>query len=301
MAEPIDQIIERVLSVYNGWGRDTSVAKMRADWDQLFGVEPMLPAPVITRFDDVEAAWVGQHDLPKNRVFLYLHGGGYQVGSLRSHFDLIRRLSDASGSIGLYVDYRCAPEFPFPAPIEDCLTVYRGVLEMGISPDRIALVGDSAGGNLALATTLKLKDENIPLPGAIGLMSPWTDLEANGESYATRAESDPIHNQKMIRRMAGNYLAGADAAQPLASPLKGDLSSMPPVFIQVGDRETVLSDACDIAARIKASGGEVTCEVWDRMIHVFQQFSEELPEAQAAINAMGAFLRKRITEEGAGS
>ncbi|RIJ24653.1 alpha/beta hydrolase [Henriciella barbarensis] len=301
MTEPIDEIIQRVLSVYKGWGRDTTVAQMRADWDLLFGVEPMKPAPIMERFDGVEAAWVGRHDLPKDKLFVYLHGGGYQVGSLRSHFDLICRLSEASESIGLYVDYRCAPEYPFPAPIEDCLKVYRALLEVGSSPDNIAFVGDSAGGNLALATTLKLKAENLPLPAAIGLMSPWTDLEANGESYVTRAGSDPIHNQKMIRRMASNYLGGADAAQPLASPLHGDLSEMPPVFIQVGDRETVLSDACDMAAAIKAAGGEATCQVWDRMIHVFQQFPDELPEARAAIDGMAAFLRKHIIQKGTGS
>ena len=301
MAEPIDKIIERVLTVYTGWGRNTTVAQMRADWDRLFGVEPMKPAPVMERFDGVETAWVGRHDLPRDKLFVYLHGGGYQVGSLRSHFDLIRRLSDASGIVGLYVDYRCAPEHPFPAAIEDSLKVYRALSEADVSPDSIALVGDSAGGNLALATTLKLKAEKLPLPTAIGLMSPWTDLQANGESYVTRAESDPIHNQKMIRRMAGNYLDGADAAQPLASPLHGDLSEMPPVFIQVGDRETVLSDACDVATAIKAAGGEATCQVWDRMIHVFQQFPDELPEALSAIEGMGAFLREHIKEKGTGS
>lgn len=268
---------------------------MRADWDALFALPESKTQMDLDAMGGVRVAWIGAKDLPRDRVFLYLHGGGYQVGSIQSHYELISRLSDASGVIGLAVEYRRAPEHIFPAPIDDCEAVYRHLLSIGVRSDEIAFVGDSAGGNLALATVSRLKADGIPLPSAIGLMSPWTDLAARGASYDTRAATDPIHQRKMILRMAANYLGGADPDDPLASPMNADISGFPPVFIQVGDRETVLDDARDFAVKLELAGVDVECQVWDGMIHVFQQFPDQLPEARRAIAQLGKFLGTRIS------
>lgn len=297
MTTPMDRVIDKVLSTYRRWGPDSTPASMRADWDALFGVPEADMVLQDEVMGGVRVAWVGSPDLPRDRVFLYLHGGGYQVGSVRSHYDMISRLSAASGIIGLAISYRRAPEHVFPAPIEDCHTVYKHLLSAGMPAENIAFIGDSAGGNLALSTVSKLKSEDAPLPGAIGLISPWTDLAARGASYDTRAAADPIHQRKMILRMAGIYLGGASADDPLASPMQADISGFPPVFIQVGDRETVLDDARDFAAKLEDAKVPVTCQVWDDMIHVFQQFPDELPEAKQALHDMGQFLRKHICPE----
>jgi monoterpene epsilon-lactone hydrolase len=294
MGAPIDAVIEKVRSTYVRWGRDTSVAQMRADWDALFGVAGSPSEMQFETIDGVPAAWIGAADLLQDRVFIYLHGGGYQVGSIVSHFVLARRISAASGIRALSVEYRLAPEHRFPAPIEDSLAVYRHLLARGIRAEHVAIVGDSAGGNLALATVSSLKAAGLPLPGAIAVLSPWTDLTASGASYETRADADPIHHRKMILRMAGAYLGSASAEDPLASPLKADLTGFPPVMIQVGDRETVLDDARDLAARLQDAGVEVRLQVWDGMIHVFQQFPDHLPEAREAIGDLGEFLGSKL-------
>lgn len=294
VSKPIDRVIEKVLATYNGWGRDSTPASMRADWDALFSTPDSETELDMESMGCVPVAWIGATELRRDRVFIYLHGGGYQVGSIRSHFDLVNRLSDASGVVGLAVEYCCAPEQVFPAPIEECYAVYRHLLSIGVEAGNIALVGDSAGGNLALSTVSKLKADGQPLPAAIGLMSPWTDLAARGASYGTRATADPIHQRTMILRMAGSYLGGADPDDPLASPIKADVSGFPPTFIQVGDREAVLDDARDFAAKLEDAGVEVECQVWDEMIHVFQQFPDELSEARQAIRELGNFLSKHL-------
>lgn len=295
-AAPIDAVIAKVQATYSGWRRTTTVERMRADWDALFWSDATGATSEPADIPDVEGAWVGGLGLARDRVFLYLHGGGYKVGSVRSHFDLIARISAASGIAGLGIDYRRAPEHRFPAPIEDLGRVLDWLLEQGIAPGHIALVGDSAGANLALAGAIDARVRSLPRFGAIVLMSPWTDLAANGESYVTRAERDPIHQRGMILRMAADYLGGADPADPLASPINADLVDLPPILIQVGDRETVLSDAVDLAAKIDRAGGNVTCEVEAGMIHVFQQFPE-LPEARAAIERIGAFLARHLRSD----
>lgn len=297
MKQPVEAAIARVQSVYGSWRRDTTVQQMRDDWERLFGLEDEGSYPEIEIFNEVPVAWIGKGDLSRDKIIIYLHGGGYQMGSIRSHAAMMKHLSSKAECAVLGVDYRLAPEHFFPAPIQDFMSVYDALIERGVSPNNIALAGDSAGGNLALAATLELKNQDEECPAAIAVMSPWTDLEALGESYTSRHEADPIHTRKMILRMAGIYLNGADAAQPLASPLNGDLSGLPPVLIQVGDRETVLSDATMLAAKIEAEGGAVECEVWDGMIHVFQQFPDLLPEANQAIDQMAEFLKTHLKIE----
>lgn len=291
---PIDGVIENVRRTYARWRRDTPVETMRADWDELFWSDAMGIAQKPVSAGGVDAAWIVAPDAAHNRVFLYMHGGGYRVGSVRSHHDLVARISAASGAAGLSIDYRRAPEHRFPAPIEDAVRAYEWLIAEGFTPDRIAFIGDSAGGNLALAAVLALREKGANLPAALALLSPWTDLELRGESYRTRADCDPIHQRAMLAATAAGYLGGADPADPLASPLNADLSGFPPMLIQVGDRETVLDDARNLAAKAQAAGVETQLEVWDGMIHVFQQFPDELSEAREAIANIGAFLRSRL-------
>lgn len=294
MLTPIDRVIAKVLAVYGGWRRDTSPEAMRRDWDDLFGREPDNATVEADRLGGVDAVRITAAGADRDRLFVYFHGGGYLVGSPRSHGDLIARISAATGAAGLCLVYRRAPEHVFPAAIEDALEACRGLMDRGVDLSQVAFIGDSAGGNLALATTLALRDAGEPLPGALVLLSPWTDLEAKGESYRTRASADPIHQRGMILGMAGRYLAGADPAQPLASPLNADLTGLPPLLVQVGDRETVLDDSRNIVAAARAAGVDARLQVWAEMIHVFQQFPEDLAEAREAVADIGRFLSTRL-------
>lgn len=295
MLSPIDEVTARVLAVYGGWGRNVTVQKMREDWDGLFGADAARAPIRADTIGGVPVAWVAAGGADPRRIFIYLHGGGYQVGSIASHADLVERISAASGMTGLIIDYRLAPEHRFPAPIDDVLTVWAALADRGIDVTEISMVGDSAGGNLALASVIALRERGRALPSALVLLSPWTDLEAKGASYETRAAADPIHQRKMILNMAGAYLNGADAADRLASPLNADLSALPRMLIQVGDRETVLSDSEDLAAAARQAGVSVSLQIWPGMIHVFQQFPDVLPEAREAVDAIGAFLSSAHT------
>lgn len=289
----IAAVIERVKNVYGSWTRTTGVEQMRRDWDELFWTDAFPAESEKVSADGVDASWVDAPGADPQKALMYFHGGGFQVGSVRSHRDIIARLSAAAGCRALGVNYRLAPDYRFPAPIEDATTAYRWLLNQGFDPKKIALVGDSAGGALALSTLLALREQTLPLPAAVAVMSVWTDLTASGESYVTRAKSDPIHQRRMILAMARNYLGdSADARNPMASPLFADLRGLPPMLFQVGDRETVLDDSRTFAARASAAGVEVQLEVWDDMIHVFQQFTADLPEAGIAIDSIGRFLKR---------
>ncbi|WP_349631643.1 alpha/beta hydrolase [Bradyrhizobium tropiciagri] len=244
--------------------------------------------------DGVEAEWLTPRDASVGMAILYFHGGGFRMGSVTSHRDLIARFADASRCAVLAINYRLAPEYRFPAALDDALAAYGFLLDQGFKPDGIALAGDSAGGNLALALMLALRDRGQPLPAAAVLMSPWTDLAATGASYQSRAEADPIHQRKMILALAKDYLGeDGDPRHPLASPLYADLAGLPPLLIQVGDRETVRDDSVMFAQKAEAAGVDVALEVFAGMIHVFQMFPE-IPQARDAIASAGGFLRKHL-------
>jgi len=291
----IDEVIERVSRTYGSWSRTTTVEQMREDWDRLFWSDAIKASTADVSANGVQAQWIAAPGADPAKVLIYFHGGGFSVGSIKSHYDLIARVSLAGGVRALGVDYRRAPEHPFPAAFDDALAAYRWVLSQGVEPRNIALAGDSAGGGLALSLTIFLRDAGEPLPSAVVAMSPWTDLEASGESYQTRAQSDPIHQRAMVLAMARRYLGkSGDARDPRVSPLHAGLHGLPPMLLQVGDRETVLDDARMFADKGRGAGVEVQLEVWDGMIHVFQQFAAQLPEARRAIESIGAFLRARI-------
>ncbi|PHR62244.1 MAG: esterase [Robiginitomaculum sp.] len=297
MRTPTDEVIEQVLSVYKSWGRTTTAKQMRDGWDALFSKNDDYLSADYTEIEGVRVAWIGDVNLPRDRIFIYLHGGGYQVGSIRSHYEMVSRISAKSKIIGLAIAYSRAPEHSFPTPVMECVKVYKSLLRQGVKAKNIAFIGDSAGANLAISTVLMLTDKGLPYPAMLALMSPWTDLEARGKSYETRSKLDPIHQRGMILRMAEIYLAGHDPKDPLASPLNADLNEFPPTLIQVGDRETVLDDARDFAQKLELAGIEVDCQVWDGMIHVFQQFPDILPEADQALAKISDFLISHLTSK----
>jgi len=292
---PIDRAIERIRAVYRGWNRETTVARMRSDWDAAFGGTA---APVTCErvsAGGVDGEWISPADAPEDKAILYFHGGGFRIGSIASHRDLMAQIAVASGCRVLAINYRLAPEHRFPAALDDALAAYDWMIGRGLQPADIAFAGDSAGGNLVLATMLALREAGRPLPAAAALMSPWTDLAATGVSYVTRAEADPIHQRQMILALAKNYLGGeGDPRDPLVSPLYADLEGLPPLMIQVGDRETVLDDSVMLVDKARAAGVDVELQVWDGMIHVFQMFGAELPEAHRAIADIAGFLDRHL-------
>lgn len=243
----------------------------------------------------VPAEWIVAPGAADGRVVLYLHGGGYVIGSVNTHRDMISRLSRASGARALALNYRLAPENPFPAAVEDSTAAYRWLLSKGTKPARMVIAGDSAGGGLTLATLVALRDVGDPMPAAGVCLSPWTDLEGIGESMTTKTAVDPLVQKEGLLQMARLYLGGKDPRTPLAAPLYADLQGLPPLLIQVGERETLLDDSTRVAERAKTAGVQVSLEVWDGMIHVWQMFASMLPEGQQAIERIGQFIREHTS------
>ena len=241
----------------------------------------------------VPGEWIAAPGASPARTLYYLHGGGYVTGSINTHRALIARLSAASGARALALNYRLAPEHPFPAAVEDAVAGYRWLLEQGVDREGLVIAGDSAGGGLTVATLVALRDAGVPLPAAAVCLSPWTDLEGIGESAKTRADADPMIDGAHLAEDARWYLGGADPRTPLAAPLYADLSGLPPMLIHVGDAEVLLDDSTRLAERAKAAGVDVTLEVWDHMVHVWHFLAAILPEGQQAIDRIGAFVRSR--------
>jgi monoterpene epsilon-lactone hydrolase len=224
------------------------------------------------------------------RCIYYLHGGGYVIGNVNTHRVLAYDLSKASGARVLSMDYGLAPEHPFPAGLEDAVKGYQWLLASGVQPEHTVIAGDSAGGGLAVATLLALRDRGVALPAAAVCFSPWVDLLGEGASMTTRADADPMVQKDALLFYTDLYMAGGDPKDPLASPLYADLAGLPPTLIQVGDAETLLDDSTRLAAQMKAAGVEVELEVWDKMIHVWQLFAPILSEGREAVAKAGAFV-----------
>lgn len=226
-----------------------------------------------------------------DRTILYLHGGGYCSGSPDTHRGLAGSLALAAGCTVVVLDYRLAPEDPFPAGLNDALLAFDQ-----LRPGRVALAGDSAGGGLALAAAVALRERGGAAPVALALFSPWVDLTQTAASMSSLAEADPMLTDDALRQMADGYLAGTDARTPLASPLFADLADLPPMRIDVGSDEVLLDDSTSLAERAKAANVDVTLAVWPEMIHVFQAFPPDLvPEAAASIGATGDFLASHLS------
>ena len=273
---------------------EPSVAEMRSGMESMARMSPRAAEvtyePVTA--GSVPAEWVVAPGATAERVILYLHGGGYVIGSINTHRDLASRLSRAASARVLLIEYRLAPEHPFPAAVDDAVAAYRWLLAGGANPARLAIAGDSAGGGLTVATLVALRDAGLPLPATGVCLSPWVDLEGIGESMTSKATADPMVQRDGLLKMAALYLNGQPARAPLAAPLYADLSGLPPLLIQVGTAETLLDDSTRLAERARKAGVAVTLEPWEDMIHVWQAFAAMLPEGRQAIDRIGEFVKQ---------
>ena len=232
---------------------------------------------------------------PGKKIVLYLHGGGFVAGSPASYRELAARISKSCGYPVLVPDYRLAPENQYPAANNDCLKIYRLLLEKGYSSDDIVIGGDSAGGCLALMTLLSLKSLGEPLPAALFLISPLADaVHLDGESMKSRADKDPLLSPDIVLECMESYIGDIDSAPSILSPIRYPLTGMPPMLIQVGSDEILLSDSIRLAERASEAGVDVAMEVWDGMWHVFQAFGIYMPESRMAVDNIGMFIKKHI-------
>ncbi len=236
--------------------------------------------------------WLTPGDAVVDAVVLYLHGGGYCIGSLGSHRGLGGLLALATGCPVVTLDYRLAPEHPFPAALDDAVAAYGDLVALGARPDRIAIAGDSAGGGLTMATLLALRNTGSPLPAAAACLSPWADLTQSSTAYGRIGDLDPMVSKSGLDLMADAYLGGMDPKTELASPLFAErLEGLPPIRIEVGENEVLVEDSLQLTERLQAAGVDVSLTVWPEMIHVFQAFPASMvPEADASIAGVGSFL-----------
>ncbi len=274
-----------------------SVKGIRRFLDVLATIAPPPPGTEIrpvTLPGGIRAEWVLAGKAQPDRRLLYLHGGAYLAGTPATYEGFASRLSTASGCSVLVLDYRLAPENPFPAAVEDSIEAYRWVVENGPngpgSATRVFVAGDSAGGGLTLAVLVAGRDRRLRPPSAAVTFSAWTDLEGTGESLRTRSDVEVFLPPSGLGPAAALYLAGKSARDPLASPLYADLRGLPPLLMQVGDAEILLDDTLRVTRRAKEFGVDVATDVWPEMFHVFQVFAETLPEGRAAIDRVAAFL-----------
>jgi len=248
----------------------------------------------------VPCTWISRaRQTPSTDVMLYLHGGGFVLGSLRSHRHLVAHLAAKTGQRALFVRYRLAPEHPFPAACDDALAVYRGLLAAGHDPARITLAGDSAGGCLALVLLQDIARAGLPSPRAAALISPITDLTGSSASLVQNRWRDPILPLSWGRRAIAAYLAGQDPCNPRISPLWGDLSGLPPIFVQVCESEILRDDGQRLVAAITESGGQAELRVWRDVPHVWHLMCGRVPEADAGVDEVAAFLTRSSGMAGA--
>jgi epsilon-lactone hydrolase len=293
--------LDAVLS-QGGLDLQADVPTLRARFNELMARIPV-PDDVQQRpttiggVDAIEVTARGA-DADPDGVILYLHGGVYVIGTAAATVPLVGDLARRIGTRAITLDYRLAPEHPYPAAVADAQDAYQGLLEQGVDPGQIALAGESAGGGLAVAILLALRDAGIPLPSCAFLMSPYADLTLSGDSIADREAVDRTLTPKGLRLRIPDYVAGADASDPLISPVFADLTGLPPLLIQVGSNEILLSDALRLAERAATDDVTVTLDVTDGVGHVFQAFAAMLDEADAALVRASAFLRTNLAATG---
>ncbi|MEX2704637.1 MAG: alpha/beta hydrolase [Candidatus Freyrarchaeum guaymaensis] len=263
------EVVIKLLKEYQVSQKEPSVKGARIGLEQLASLtkppDDVKCEPVNVR--GVPAEWITTPGAKDQYAILYLHGGGYIAGSIKTHRDLVSRISRASKARALIIDYRLAPEHPFPAAVEDATAAYRWLVSAGgIDPSNLIVAGDSAGGGLTIASLVKLRDEGDALPAGAVCLSPWTDLACTGETLRSKAEVDPFITPEGVEFMAGVYLGDVDPKNPLASPLYAGLKGLPPMLIQVGTSEILLDDSLRLADRAKAAGVNVEPDVWEDMV-----------------------------------
>jgi epsilon-lactone hydrolase len=294
---------EELKTLYRGW-----VAAMQADpempldelrrrfehWGDITG-EPGGVDYIETDAGGVPAMWATPKGCAGSRVLLCAHGGGYVVGSMYTHRKAYGHVAKAVGCRALIVNYGRAPENIHPGPVDDMVKAYRWLLDQGIQSSHIAFIGDSAGGGLAVTTILRAREKGLPLPAATMPLSPWLDMDARGETFETNRERDVLVSRDVIATMADTFLGeGGNRNDPLANPLHAALRGLPPMYIQTGADETLLSDSQDLADLARRSDVEVTLEVVPEMQHVFQFLAGVAPEADAAIARLATWIRPHL-------
>lgn len=282
-----------------GLDDNADVPALRAAFSELMAQVPVAPdvqqKPVeIGGVAGVEVTVGGNES---ENVILYLHAGVYVIGNAAATVPLVGDLVRRTSTKAVTLDYRLAPEHPYPAALDDALAAYEGLLAQGIAPAQIALAGESAGGGLAVALLLALRDAGAPPPSGAYLLSPYVDLTLSGETLAGKRELDPLLTPDGLRARVPDYVGGADAADPLISPIFGDLRELPPLLIQVGSHEVLLSDALRLAARAATADVAVTLEVTPGVPHVFQAYAALLDEAGAALDRAAAFVTAQLTKD----
>ncbi|MFL5288896.1 MAG: alpha/beta hydrolase [Rhodopila sp.] len=291
-----DPEIVRLREIIAARPRATEIAQMRIDADQRgrdFGIAADVSVQKMDA-NGVPAEWTVTPDADAASAILYFHGGGYVIGSLDSHRHLAAEVGRASGTRTLAIDYRLAPEHPFPAAVEDAVASYRYLLDSGIQPKRIVLAGDSAGGGLVVAAMLAIREAGLALPAGGWCISPWVDMEAKGVSFIDRAETDPTVQRATIEMMAQWYIGEGNPRHPHAAPLYGDLRGLPPLLIQVGAVETLLDDSIALARKAGISDVMVNLQIWPEMIHIWHLYHPMLSAGRCAIADGGSFVRNLI-------
>ena len=273
--------------------RPTGLSERRRRLDAL-GAQYSLPGDVSVEPVDangVRAEWTMTPEADPTHVIMFLHGGGYISGSIASHRHMVAQAGREARARALALDYRLAPKHPFPAALNDAVAGYRFLLAQGFAPENIAIAGESAGGGLAIATLVSLRDAGVALPACAWCSSPWIDLEMTGSSMVSKASIDPLISKPYLTELAAAYLNGADSRTPLASPLYADLRGLPPMLIQVGSAETLLDDAVRLAGAAGTADVQVRLEVWPNMIHAWHLFYQQVAAGRHALATVGAFIR----------
>jgi len=263
------------------------------EFGQAFPAKPSVtPEPVDA--GGVKAAWLADAGVAPDRVILFFHGGGYMLGSLTTHLAITSRLTGEANARVLALDYRLTPDHSFPAPIEDIVAAYRWLLDQGIRPANIAFVGDSAGGGMCIAGLLALKQQDLPLPSCAVPISPWVDMVGEGGWREADPAIDPVLGAHELDRFIAAYVTEDQRRDPLASPLFGDLAGLPPLLIQVGSKEILLSDATRLAERARDAGVATTLEIEEGGFHVWHHAVPGVPEATAALKRIGDFVNEHM-------
>ena len=275
---------------------DPQAMRRRADKASLFARPCRGVRVVPVMADAVPCEWLIPDGAQVGTALLYLHGGAWFMGSANTHRALVSRIAAASNLRALVVNYRLAPEFPFPAGLEDCITAYEWLRANGIAAEHIVVAGDSAGGNLTLAMLVALREAGSSLPAGAVALSPATDLAFTGESVRTRLGVDPIFSRGGPPTIVRDYTTSHDPHEPLISPLYADLHGLPPLLLHVGDHEILLDDSLRFGEKANAAGVQARTVVWPEMFHVFQLFTPFLPEARRAVQQIAAFIRARVAD-----
>jgi len=268
-----------------------SVQELRQSIEKFLDDFPPDPDVKIESFhiEHIPAEWVLAPGIKKEKVILLVHGGGFNAGSMKSHRDFAGRLSAAAQKAVLSFDYRLAPEHPFPAALEDTLTVYSWLLKQGYSPSDLFALGVSCGGGLIVSLCFLLKEKKLPLPAALICLSPWSDLTISGDSIYKNAGKDLVTKER-LEKAVEMYIGNHSAKDPLISPVFGDLSNLPPLFVLVGSIETLLDDALKLAERAREAGIETTLDIQENMIHAWPLYASRFPEGEETIESIASFL-----------